>query len=209
MTGPSPDTHPVPVVGLTGLAGSGKSFVASLFQRLCKAAVIDADRTGHQILMEKTVIKSLVKTFGEDILRDGAVHRPSLAGIVFGNPDRLKQLNRIVHPHMLEQIRNQIAQPLTNNRYYLLDAAILFESDMHHLCSSTICVEAPFSVRFERMKERGWSVEELRQRDAAQPADKSGMADHILDGSAKKENLEKKVLELDRLLRYNVMGGGK
>ena len=64
------------VIGLTGSFGTGKTFVASIFQEL-GAKVIDADRIAHKVIRKGSpAYKRIVKLFGEKILgKKGEIKR--------------------------------------------------------------------------------------------------------------------------------------
>ena len=91
-------TH-IPVIGLTGGIGAGKSTVTQMLEEL-GAAVIDADKVGHQIyLPDLPAWREIVETFGPGVLNaDRSINRQALGKIVFADPEALRALNRIVPP---------------------------------------------------------------------------------------------------------------
>ena len=97
------------IVGLIGGIGAGKSTVA---QRLTErgALVVDADRTGHEVLLESAVRDRLVQLFGNEILGgDGQIDRTRLGAIVFLADEKRKLLEGVVHPRMAERFRERIS----------------------------------------------------------------------------------------------------
>ncbi|MFM7919130.1 MAG: dephospho-CoA kinase, partial [Planctomycetaceae bacterium] len=88
----------VPVVGIVGGVGSGKSAVVRAVSGV-RLWVIDADKIGHQQLQDSAVADRLVREFGKQILEGGVISRVRLAALVFQNsPDadrRLQRLNEI------------------------------------------------------------------------------------------------------------------
>src|SRR5919109_300669 len=95
----------IPVIGLTGGIGTGKSTVTQMLAQL-GAAVIDADKVGHQIyLPDLPAWHEIVDTFGAEVLNaDRAINRQALGKIVFADPEGLRRLNRIVHPKMFDRM---------------------------------------------------------------------------------------------------------
>ena len=93
----------IPVIGLTGGIGAGKSTVTQLLKEL-GAAVIDADTVGHQIyLPDLPAWREIVATFGPDVLNaDRTINRQALGKIVFADPEALRRLNGIVHRGQLD-----------------------------------------------------------------------------------------------------------
>jgi len=162
------------VVGLVGLPGAGKSAVASLLARR-GARLIEADRLGHALLEKgEPEYEALVARFGPRILAtDGSIDRKALAKLVFNDRRSLEDLNRIVHPKMVEQIRQAIAEHRNKDTgsepVLVIDAALLPEWGLAGEPDVLIGVTAPREVRATRLKElRGWSTEELKKREEAQ-----------------------------------------
>lgn len=52
---------------------------------------------------------SVIAAFGEGILADGRIDRDRLAAVVFGHPDKLQQLNALVHPAIFSEIGRRCA----------------------------------------------------------------------------------------------------
>ena len=96
-------------VGLTGGIASGKSVVGEMFVAL-GAHLIHADQIAHELMQPgRPVYEEVVRRFGLGILNgDGTVSRPRLAELAFGSvdkgiPSRVEELNRIIHPRVIEQ----------------------------------------------------------------------------------------------------------
>ncbi len=91
--------HRIPIIGLLGGVGAGKSTAAAELAALgCR--VIDGDSIGRELLQSPVVRKLLRKQWGEGIFDSyGAVSRPVVAEKVFSDPKSLAALNRILHPH--------------------------------------------------------------------------------------------------------------
>ncbi len=138
------------IIGLTGGIGSGKSTVASYFKELGVPVYI-ADDAAKQVLQYPETARKVIETFGEVLNNDG-IDRKKLAQIVFDNPEKLKQLNAIVHPavhiHFKEWIKSQ------DSNFVIKEAAILFESGSYKDCDKIISVSAPTEIRIERVMSR-------------------------------------------------------
>ncbi len=186
------------IVGLIGGIGAGKSTVA---QRLTErgALVVDADRTGHEVLLESAVRDRLVQLFGNEILGgDGQIDRTRLGAIVFLADEKRKLLEGVVHPRMAERFRERISFALAdpNVPLVVLDAAILLEVGWDAICDEILFVDVPRSMRVERLaKNRGWSEEELSRREAAQwPVDqKRAKASVLIDNAGSPEDCRRQV----------------
>lgn len=178
-------TRPIRVLGIVGGIGSGKSHVASLLAAR-GATVIDADSVGHALLDQGPVQETLVRKFGTDILglpdEDGVsrVDRRTLGAIVFGDESARKVLEEALHPRMratFERVISRLGRQLSPKPGALrlpapvvvLDAAVLYEAGWNDMCDLVVFVEAPKKDRLKRVNaKRGWAVEELDRREAAQ-----------------------------------------
>src|SRR4030067_2368122 len=103
------------LIGLTGKIGTGKSAVARMLADL-GATVIDADALVHELQRRGTpTYDAVVAQFGSGILRqDGEIDRQRLGAIVFSNPERLRVLERILHPAVAVESQRRIAAAPTD-----------------------------------------------------------------------------------------------
>ncbi len=195
----------VPVIGLTGGIGSGKSQVAAFLGER-GAVVIDADAVGHQVLLQPEVQRQIVARFGIEVLRPGEdespqgarVDRRALGAIVFADRVALRDLEAILHPRMRRQFEAIIGREVERGQApaIVLDAAILLEAGWDGLCDLVVFVDAPYPVRLNRVaRSRAWTAEVLEARERAQwPADiKKKRADLRLCNKAGLESLKQNV----------------
>ena len=194
----------IPVIGVVGGIGSGKSAVANWVADHSRVVVIDADRLGHEALKAGHVRDALRLRFGSSIFDDqGVIIRSELAKQVFGNDAAhllaRGDLERIVHPEIGRQIAESIALAAgSGSEAVLLDAAVLLEAGWRNLCDLIVYIETPDSVRLQRVREkRGWTEEELRRREASQWSlpDKRREADLIVVNDQNLDAAGKRLLE--------------
>ena len=90
------------VIGITGGVGSGKSYIAEILRVYCNAELLIADEIGHLVMKKgNKCYEELVEKYGKLIvMQDGEIARDFLADITFGDPDKLNELNNIVHPYV-------------------------------------------------------------------------------------------------------------
>lgn len=183
-------------VGLTGGIGSGKSTVARLFGEL-GAEIIDADALAREATMDPAVLAQLEAEFGSGVLRDGQLDRAALAGIVFSDERRLRQLNGIIHPWVRERSRELRERfRAAGVRVVVEDIPLLYESGLEDLFDLVIVVTAPLHERIARVQERsGLQEQEILKRDAAQLplADKAARADLVISNSGSLAELRAQV----------------
>ncbi len=202
----------VPVIGLTGAIGAGKSQVASLLAER-GAVVIDADVVGHEVLEQPEIRRRIIERFGtavvvggsEPAVASGSVNRRVLASIVFASRYDLDDLEAIVHPPMRRQFQAIIDREQSRGLApaVVLDAAILLEAGWDNLCDLVVFVAASQAVRLARVaSRRGWTAEVLKAREAAQwPLErKLDRADTVIHNESNLESLDQCVDRLFRLI---------
>jgi dephospho-CoA kinase len=191
----------MPVIGIVGGVGSGKSTAAEAFVEL-GCARIDADALGHAVLREPDVKAAIVKQWGGAVLdAAGEVDRAALGRRVFADPAELERLNAIVHPRMGERIAAEIETIRRRNAAVgvVLDAAVLFEAGWDTLCTHVVFVDAPACVRRRRVEAaRGWDAASWRRREKSQiPLDSKRRRCYAsIDNSSSASCLRKQVREL-------------
>jgi dephospho-CoA kinase len=199
---------PIPVIGLVGGIGAGKSAVAARLAGL-GAFVIDADRVGHALLDQRPVRELVVKRFGPTVLAadppegEGIpprVDRRALGTVVFKNPTALKALEAILHPRMRRTFEKAIARVARRggSKAVVLDAAVLFEAGWDGLCDRVLFVDAPRPSRLARLAaQRGWDEAAVAARESAQwpPERKKERADAVVSNAAGPDEL---AAEVDR-----------
>jgi dephospho-CoA kinase len=185
-------------IGLTGGIASGKSTVASMLRdRDC--LVLEADSLGHELLEpEQASYDEVVRVFGKEILdADGMVDRGKLGAIVFSDPRRRALLDGILHPRILEIVRQWFAmlERPGGPELAVVEAALIIEAGYHKELDRVIVCWCRHDQQVERLVERGLSVDEAEQRIAAQwPIDqKRRMADEVIDCSGAIEATERQV----------------
>ncbi len=175
------------LVGLTGSIASGKSLVASLWAER-GAVVVDADRVGHDVIAPGgAAFEGVVHAFGEEIRGTGGeIDRKKLGQIVFADPDRMRELEAIVHPALLAELERRIHDAAVSGaRVIVVDAALIYEFGIEDSFDLVVCVTTPPEAQLERLIGRGLSAEEGRRRIAAQlpAAAKVSRAGLVIDNS--------------------------
>ena len=98
------------IIGITGSIGSGKTTIAKLFGKHHYIR-IDADELGHQIIKNPVIHKKIIKAFGDGVLDENwNIDRKRLGNIVFSDDKNLKNLNSIMHPVIIKNIKNEISK---------------------------------------------------------------------------------------------------
>jgi len=176
-------------VGLTGSIGVGKTFVANVLAEL-GCYVIDADATAREVVLPGSKrLSRLVEHFGAEILRpDGTLDRVRLGALVFGNEEKLRLLNSLLHPHIIALQDQQLHELETRDPQGIavVDAALMIESGGYKRFDRLIVVHCEPKVQLERIVARNsLSVEEAEKRVRAQISqeEKMAFADYLIDTS--------------------------
>ena len=169
-------------IGITGGIGSGKSVVARLLRSM-GMPIYDTDLRAKQLAANDAQIRQkLTQLLGNEIYKDNALNRPLLAAYIFGNPQHLQQINRIIHPRVREDFRLWAAQQ--NGKDFIgMESAILMESGFTSETDITLMVYAPEKLRLQRCMERDHTdAESVRKRIASQMPDEEKLnhADYII-----------------------------
>jgi len=188
------------VIGLTGKACGGKNVVASDFEQK-GWVVVDVDKLGHPVLEESH--EELTKAFGPDIIRhDGKVDRKALGMLVFADEEKLRRLEAITHPRMVEACKSIIHQSESEGKdVVVLNAALLHRMRLDELCDRILFVSSPLLARYRRSKERDgmeWKRfmnREKSQKDITKRNFCPGKEVKILSNRGSLESLHRQVAE--------------
>src|SRR5688500_6651449 len=98
-------------IGITGGIGMGKSTVAEFLSRRGEF-VIDTDELARELVRPgQPALNEIRATFGEAVIsQDGALNRSTLAQLVFGDPEKRKLLEQILHPRIRNAWRSALAE---------------------------------------------------------------------------------------------------
>jgi dephospho-CoA kinase len=139
------------VLGLTGSIGMGKSATADLFRRL-GVPVHDADATVHKLYRGRAA--PLIEKAFPGTVTEGAVDRARLGAAVLNNPERMRQLEAIVHPLVREEEESFLKRVAALAPAAVLDIPLLFETGGETRCDAVLVVTAPASVQRDRVLAR-------------------------------------------------------
>jgi dephospho-CoA kinase len=198
--------------GLTGGIACGKSTVAGMLREL-GAYIIDADKIGHEMLLPSSAaFPDLVSAFGRGILDSaGRIDRKKLGPLVFADPAKLRLLNSIVHPRIIERTGQLAATHCAENpeAVVIVDAALIFETGIPGRFGKMIVAWCQPEQQADRLiAKTGLSREEADRRIASQmPADeKRRRADFVIDCSGSLEETCRQVEALYPVLQKLVRG---
>jgi dephospho-CoA kinase len=175
------ETRPF-ILGLTGSIGMGKSAVAAMLRGL-GVPVFDADAAVHELQGPGGALLGPIERAFPGTTGPNGVDRPKLGAAVFGDPDKLKLLESIVHPEVGEMRRAFLADN-ADAPLIVFDIPLLYEKTGSHGLDAVAVVSAPYEQQRERVLARpGMTEEKFAQILKLQvpDAEKRARADHVID----------------------------
>lgn len=193
------------VVGLTGGIASGKSTVSTELA-ISGIPIIDADLIARQVVEPgRKSYSEVVDAFSKDVPDlvgpDMALNRGALGRAVFGKPEKLKVLNRIVHGAVKKEIAWRLLKAyVSGNKVAVLDVPLLFESGIHRICGLTITVSAHRDLQLARLLRRNSDLTETdaqnRINSQMTNSERNFRADKIVENNGSLEELRDSVRTL-------------
>lgn len=187
------------IVGLTGGIGSGKTSVSTMLREL-GYQVIDADAITREVQAPgQATLDAIVEAFGDEVLlEDGTLDRAGLAARVFSDPERLAELNAIVHPAVGDEINRRLDVHRPTDEVVILDVPLLVESGRDDL-ELLIVVDVDPDVAIQRLVDhRGFDESDARARIANQVDRQARLAkaDVVIDNNGSPDDLARAVAAL-------------
>ena len=177
-------------IAVTGPLACGKSTFVRILGEL-GAETVSADALVHDLLSsdEKT-IRSITGRFGEGVRgEEGGIDRRALAGVVFGDPEALKDLEGILHPLVREETDRRIS--VSNAEVFVAEIPLLFEGERSGRFDLTVAVTAPEERRKAWAAERGMGEDQRRAVEARQlpQEEKARRADVVVENDGDLDKL--------------------
>lgn len=171
------------IVGLTGSIGMGKS-TAAAHLRNRGLPVFDADAEVHRLYAGGKAVERIERAFPGTTTTEG-VDRTKLSAALIAHPERLRELEAIVHPMVREAERSFLrAEARRGTRIAVLEIPLLLETGAGKLVDAVIVMSAPADIQRERLLRRtGMTKEKLEGLIARQmpDAEKRARADFVVD----------------------------
>lgn len=154
---------------------------------------VEADRIGHAVLLPDGGAFEQVADRWPEVVSLGTIDRALLADIVFRDGDQLAYLESVTHPAIRAEIDVLVAKA---------DAPVVVELPIPQMLTDwkRVIVDAPETLRIERLLARGMSREDAANRMANQPTRSEWLAeaDFVFDNGGDVEFST----EFERLWRW-------
>jgi len=193
--------NPPPLVAITGGIACGKSLVGEIL-RGEGVSVWEADEAAHRLMTPGgETYGRIVERFGTGMLKEnGTIDRTRLAERVFARQDELKDLNALVHPAVLRDMRRWAGEESAEGRHAAVIVPLLFEVGESKGWSAVVCVASDATTVLKRLEERGLTSEQAKARLAAQwpLEEKIRLSDYVIHNQGTKEDLRSETLRVWR-----------
>ena len=196
----------LPLVGLTGGIGSGKTVVSDRLGAL-GAGIIDTDVIAHQITASNGIAMAQIrKQFGDDFVdSSGALDRGKMRALVFANPLARKTLEAITHPLIRQETVKQASQLASKGAPYLVFVVpLLIESgSWQGLIDHLVVVDCPVEAQITRVMQRSnlprAEVEKILQAQTSR-VERLRYADTVIENQGDLDQLTAQVDQLHQKL---------
>ncbi len=195
------------LVGLTGGIGSGKSYIASIFEHL-DVPVYYADDRSKKIMTDNSEVVERVKgLLGQDAyFENGRLNKQYIAQKIFSDFELKKKLEAIVHPAVKKDFSDWVDQN-KDEKLLIKESALLIESGSYKEMDFVVVVSAPVDLRIKRVMVRDKkSKEEVIALINSQLSDDERIkfANFVIDNSGDVLILSQ-IVELLKKIKVNVI----
>lgn len=172
-------------VAVTGGLSSGKSTVCQIFREL-GAYIVSADVIVHGLLSPQSPLATkIIQLLGGE---DQEFDRKKIAKKVFADPQKLKELESILHPAVLEEIERQYnwVKNQKSHNLFIAEIPLLYEIESQHLFDFVlvvICDEEQAKKRFRKSFEETDEEFDRRMSHQLPPSKKMAGADYTLENN--------------------------
>lgn len=187
----------MPIAGITGGIGCGKSTVARALERRGFRRLDSDQIVRDRVLVEPGVVAAIRERFGDGVIgADGAINRAALGTEVFSDDEARVWLEELVHPGVFTAWREAFAAD--PGARWAVEVPLLFEKGLENWFDFTICVACAPAQQLARLEQRGLPRElaELRISKQLPLARKIDRSDFVLWNEGSPAFLEAQV---DRL----------
>ncbi|MCW8888107.1 MAG: dephospho-CoA kinase [Gammaproteobacteria bacterium] len=186
------------IVGLTGGIGSGKTTICEEFS-LLGVPIINADHIAKDVVAKgQPALHDLTRHFGPQILNmDGSLNRSELRTIIFRDQQQRAYVEKLLHPLILRQIREQAES--FDTPYVIVEIPLLIEAGWQQQVDQILVIDLPEELQIKRLQQRNGLDHLMIERIMASQLTRSKRieyADQVIDNSGDPGELSKIVSNL-------------
>ncbi len=146
-------------IAITGNIASGKTEVQHVLVNL-GYDVLDTDIVCHELLDSNVELEEAFSEF--DVFEEGKISREKLGHLVFSNPELKKQLEDILYPDLICEIK-AFFEANSDKKLVFVAIPQLFEAGMENLFDRIFLVYCEDNIRLERLMKRNNFTKEYAQ----------------------------------------------
>ena len=188
------------IIGVTGSSGAGKDILCEILENKYNAEIVDADKIARELSKKGTMyLQSIVESFGSGIVdRKGELNRKKLASIIYEDDKKREELNKLTFIYVVDEIKKRINK--IKKKIIVVNAPLLFESNLDQVCDFVIAIIAERNVQIERiMKRDNIKADEAEKRLNMQNTDEFYIenADFIIHNKGDIKDIEKQLKDIN------------
>ena len=188
------------IIGVTGSSGAGKDTLCEILENKYNAEIVDADKIARELSKKGTMyLQSIVESFGSGIVdRKGELNRKKLASIIYEDDKKREELNKLTFIYVVDEIQKRINK--IKKKIIVVNAPLLFESNLDQVCDFVIAIIAERNVQIERiMKRDNIKADEAEKRLNMQNTDEFYIenADFIIHNKGDIKDIEKQLKDIN------------
>lgn len=152
-------------IGIAGYMGAGKSEACRMLAEE-GYAIVDGDQLAKELMRENgTIRRQLMREFGKEAANEHGINFRVLGSIVFTDGNQLNRLNDIVHPGLLQRLREML-NGYASDVPVVIDAALIPQWHIDDWFDRRIWVHTSPEVRLRRVcgKRPELPMTEIRRR---------------------------------------------
>ena len=188
------------VVGLTGGIGCGKSLVSNLFHQLYKIPVIDADIIAKNLTQSQSIIDEIAEELGTEFVdKNNQLLRDELRQAIFSDSEIRTKLEKILHPHVYEQIKAKIKELKTD--YCIVVIPLLLETNRTDFLDHILVVDCTIEEQITRVMQRDHCSKAHVENIISAQIDREtrlALADDVVENSGSIESVKEKISDLHK-----------
>lgn len=187
------------IIGVTGSSGAGKDTLCEILENKYNAEIVDADKIARELSKKGTMyLQLIVESFGSGIVdRKGELNRKKLASIIYEDDKKREELNKLTFIYVVDEIKKRINK--IKKKIIVVNAPLLFESNLDQVCDFVIAIIAERKVQIERiMKRDSIQEDEAEKRLNMQNTDDFYIenADYIIHNKGDIKDIEKQLKDI-------------
>lgn len=187
------------IIGVTGSSGAGKDTLCEILENKYNAEIVDADKIARELSKKGTMyLQSIVESFGSGIVdRKGELNRKKLSSIIYEDDKKREELNKLTFIYVVDEIKKRINK--IKKKIIVVNAPLLFESNLDQVCDFVIAIIAERKVQIERiMKRDNIQEDEAEKRLNMQNTDEFYIenADYIIHNKGDIKDIEKQLKDI-------------